>query len=218
MKKKIGIVGGLGPMATVTLMRQLGDKYDQVVINDPTTPDRTNFILNKSTEDPTENILNMIEKLELYNVDLITMPCNTASYFYNKIKDKINCPFLNIVEETAKFVNSLSIKKVGLLATNGTIESNIYKNELKKYGIEVVIPDDKNQNNVMDIIYKEVKANKKVSINKLYDAIDNLKEKGAERVIFGCTELSVIYSDEKIEDPFIIDSIKVLSDIIKTKI
>ena len=70
----------------------------------------------------------------------------------------------------------------------------------------------------MDIIYKEVKANKKVSINKLYDAIDNLKEKGAERVIFGCTELSVIYSDEKIEDPFIIDSIKVLSDIIKTKI
>ena len=80
------------------------------------------------------------------------------------------------------------------------------------------MPDDKNQNNVMDIIYKEVKANKKVSINKLYDAIDNLKEKGAERVIFGCTELSVIYSDEKIEDPFIIDSIKVLSDIIKTKI
>ena len=154
MKKKIGIVGGLGPMATVTLMRQLDDKYDQVVINDPTTPDRTNFILNKSTEDPTENILNMIEKLELYNVYLITMPCNTASYFYNKIKDKINCPFLNIVEETAKFVNSLSIKKVGLLATNGTIESNIYKNELKKYGIEVVIPDDKNQNNVMQFLSK----------------------------------------------------------------
>lgn len=199
-------------MATACLMNLLDKNIDMLIINDPTTPDRTKYIIDNTSPNPTDNILSMIDKLKKYNVDIIGMPCNTASYFYEKVKDNINCEFVSIVEETVKLINNLNIKTVGLLATDGTINSEIYKKELDKYGIKILLPNKDNQKNVMDIIYNEVKANKKVSQDKLEMAISDLKNQGAQKIILGCTELSVIYENELIKDNTLVDSIKVLSN------
>ena len=216
MSKKIGIIGGLGPMATVCLMELL-DSKNLVIINDPTTPDRTKYILDNKKDDPTPNILNMIKKLESQNVDIISMPCNTASYFYESIKDNISCEFVSIVDETVKYIKHLNIGEVGLLATNGTIKSRIYENAFSNHNIKLLTPSYENQENVMSIIYDEVKAGKKVSIDKLKYAINDLKNQGAKKIILGCTELSVIYNNGLIDDESLIDSIKVLANVLNKK-
>ena len=128
--KKIGIIGGLGPLATVKFMELLNENLkditenvEMVVINDPTTPDRTSYILDNSKPNPVNKILEMVEKLNICDVSLITMPCNTASYFYHEIKAKTTIPFINIVEEAVKYLAEKNIKSVGILATEGTIKT-----------------------------------------------------------------------------------------------
>ena len=217
MSKKIGIIGGLGPMATVCLMKYLNDDINMFIVNDPTTPDRTKYILDNNNDDPTNNILRMVKKLENEKVDIITMPCNTASYFYDRIKQSIDCEFISIVSETSRYINDLGAKKVGLLATDGTINSNIYKDALSNYDIELIIPSKDNQQHVMRIIYDEIKANKEVSIEELKLVIKELKEIGAQRIILGCTELSIIYEKGLLDDEILVDSIEVLSNVLNKK-
>ena len=214
---KIGIIGGLGPLATAKFMEMLNKKlsnydneYEIVVIDDPTTPDRTSYILDNSQENPINSILEMLKKLELFNCDLIVMPCNTASYFYKEITSNTNILFINIVEETVKYLNSLNIKKVGLLATEGTIKSKIYEELLNEYGIELVLPNNKNQNIISSIIYDGIKSGKHIDLQNFYAIINNLKQQKCEKIILGCTELSALKEIYNIKKPILIDAMDVL--------
>ena len=214
---KIGIIGGLGPLATAKFMEMLNKKlsnydneYEIVVIDDPTTPDRTSYILDNSQENPINSILEMLKKLELFNCDLIVMPCNTASYFYKEITSNTNILFINIVEETVKYLNSLNIKKVGLLATEGKIKRKIYEELLNEYGIELVLPNNKNQNIISSIIYDGIKSGKHIDLQNFYAIINNLKQQKCEKIILGCTELSALKEIYNIKKPILIDAMDVL--------
>ena len=216
---KIGIIGGLGPLATVKFMEMLDKRlnnynkeYEIVVINDPTTPDRTSYILDNQNDNPIHSILNMVKNLELFNCDLIVMPCNTASYFYKEIVANTNILFINIVEETVKYLNKLNVKKVGLLATQGTIKSKIYEELLNNYNIDLIIPDSYNQDIVSSIIYDGVKSGKDIDLNKLYEVTLDLKNQGAEKIILGCTELSALKEIYNLRDEILIDAMDILAD------
>ena len=215
---KIGIIGGLGPLATAKFMEMLDERIDNsketemVVINDPTTPDRTSYILDNTKDNPVYKILEMVKKLELFNVDLLVMPCNTASYFYKEIENNTNILFINIVEETVKYLNSNNIKKVGLLATEGTIKSNIYKYLLDKYNIELITPNIEEQKIISDIIYDGIKSGKDINLDNFYEIINSLKELGSEKIILGCTELSALKELYKINNDILIDAMEILAD------
>lgn len=216
---KIGIIGGLGPLATVKFMEMLNKRFvninkeiEMVVINDPTTPDRTSYILDNTKDNPINSILSMVKKLELFNVDLLVMPCNTASYFYKEIESNTNILFINIVEETVKYLKQNNIKKIGLMATEGTIKSEIYKNLLTKYSIDLETPSDIDQKIVSSIIYDGIKCNNKINLNEFYNVINNLKNKGCEKVILGCTELSALKEIYNIKDDYLIDAMDILAD------
>lgn len=216
--KKIGIIGGLGPLATVKFMELLNEKLDSfdkdvemIVINDPTTPDRTDYILDNNKENPIYNILDMVKKLEIFKCDLIVMPCNTASYFYKEIKKNTTILFINIVEETVKFLKEKNIKKIGLLATNGTIKSGIYENLLLENNIDYIIPNKYDQDIISSIIYDEVKSGKKVNLNNFYKVINNLLNEGCEYIILGCTELSALKKIENLNDYYLIDAMEILA-------
>lgn len=216
--KKIGIIGGLGPLATVKFMELLNEKLDSfdkdvemIVINDPTTPDRTDYILDNNKENPIYNILDMVKKLEIFKCDLIVMPCNTASYFYKEIKKNTTILFINIVEETVKFLKEKNIKKIGLLATNGTIKSSIYENLLLENNIDYIIPNKYDQDIISSIIYDEVKSGKKVNLNNFYKVINNLLNEGCEYIILGCTELSALKKIENLNDYYLIDAMEILA-------
>ncbi len=215
--KKIGIIGGLGPLATVKFMELLNkdlnylEEVEIIVINDPTTPDRTSYILDNSKENPLKKILEMVKKLEITKCNVIVMPCNTASYFYKEILNNTNIPFINIVQETVNYLQEKKIKKVALLATEGTIKSEIYENLLKEVNIECLIPSSKKQEIVSSVIYDGVKSNKDIDLTNFLNLCDNLKKQGAEKIIFGCTELSALKITKKLDDEKFLDAMEVLA-------
>ena len=217
MKKSIGIIGGLGPLATVKFVEILNElipndsNIEMVIINDPTTPDRTAYILDKTKENPKTKILEMVKKLEISNVDVIVMPCNTASYFYNEIINATKIPFINIALETTKFLARNNFKKVGLLATKGTVESKIYEDLLKKENIECITPNNIDQEIISQIIYDGIKSGKKIDMDKFYNVSNNLIDNGVEAIILGCTELSVLKKIENINDEIFVDAMEVLA-------
>lgn len=128
---------------------------------------------------------------------MIVIPCNTCCYFHDKLQSETSITIRNMVRDTVEYIKNKKYKKVCVMATLGTIESKLYQNELDKYNIEYVIADT---TKTMDIIYNYVKANKKVDKKQFDNIISDVK---ADAYILGCTELSVLKKELKLEDKFI---------------
>lgn len=198
MNKTLGIVGGMGPLATSVLFKKIicmtEAKCDQehlriLIDNNTSIPDRSSFILGTG-ENPVDALIKTAVNLEKAGADYIIMPCNTSHSFYDEIVSHINIPFLNMVEETAKYLkDNTEVQKVGLLATEGTYKSEVYKRIFEKHNIEVIKPSQETAKIVMKFIYG-IKAGEDVKLKDLYYATDELREEGAQHFILGCTELS----------------------------
>lgn len=217
--KTVGVIGGLGPMATVyfyDMVVRLTDAncdqehIDMIIANRATTPDRTDYIIGKSPNNPTESFIRDAKKLETYGVDFLVIPCNTAHYFYKDVQSSVNIPILNIIEETVKEAKRKGHKKVGILGTIGTIQTKLYQNMCKKYEIGYLEVDSEKQNDIMHIIYDEIKSGKDANMNKFNNIINYLKENNCDGAILGCTELSILREDNKLYDDFYTDSLNVL--------
>ena len=220
--KTLGILGGVGPMATVSFMDMIvrmtkaekdQEHIDMIVLNHATIPDRTAYILNNSSENPLPVMVRDAQRLEAAGADLIVIPCNTAHYFYDEISAGVDIPVLNIIEEAVDYArkNVPELKKLGLLATQGTIAAGSYEKVCRKYGIDYSVPSDENQQKVMDIIYNGVKAGKEIDFNSFLQIIEDMKNDGCDAVILGCTELSVIHDKYCMNRPDVIDSMLVLA-------
>lgn len=208
MKKTIGIIGGMGPLATVDLFNKIvsitpaksdNDHIRVVIDNNTNIPDRTSAILGKGS-DPTSELVRAAVSLENMGADMLIMPCNTAHYFYDKITPFVKIPFISMIEETAKEIKSKNIKTVGLLATSGTINSGVYSKMFEKYDIAEIHPVGCDQDAVMSVIYDGVKAgNYDIDISGFKKAIESLIEQGAEYLVLGCTELPIAFEKFAIE-------------------
>lgn len=219
MEKVIGILGGMGPLATVDLFKRIvlktPAKKDQehpriIIYNNPKIPDRTAYILGKG-ENPLPELIDSAKKLEKWGADFIIMPCNTAHYFAEEIQKAIKIPLINMIEETASYVESLGVKRAGILATTGTIVSGIYQKALEKREIEGIVPSEKDQEKVMKGIYKGVKAgNIELGRNLLLEVAKKL-EGEVEAIIAGCTEVSVALKQEDLSVP-LIDPMDILAE------
>ncbi len=218
MKYDLGIVGGLGPLASSYLYEMITEKTkankDQehlniAILSYSSTPDRTAYILNESDNSPYPYLLQNCKTLENLGVKMISIPCNTSCYFHEKLQKEINVPINNLIKNTVKHVKEKEYKKVAILATTGTIKSKLYQQELEKENIEYTLPDQKK---IMEIIYDYVKSGKEVPINIINDAI---KDVNADAYILGCTELSILKGklklNEKFIDPLEIETENILS-------
>lgn len=200
--KTIGILGGMGPMATYDLGIKIVDntKADKdqehvPVIADCNTriADRTAAIL-KGGDDPRPEMIKSAKRLEVAGADFIIMPCNTAHYFYDDVCGAVSIPVLHMPRETAARLKERGIKKAAVLATDGTCQSGIYEKALEGEGIEAVYPSEEMQKVVMSLIYDYVKAgNMDLSALDINGVVDDVKSKGAEIMILGCTELPIAF-------------------------
>lgn len=199
--KTLGIIGGLGPMATAYFMELIvsmtdaacdQDHLNMIIYNRPDTPDRTDFILKKSEKDPRPFLIDSGLSLKKTGADLIAIPCNTSHFFHAELEEKIGLPVINMIRETSFYLKERGIKKAGVLATDGTISTGLFQKELEKEGMEWVIPDESGQKKVMRLIYDNVKAGKPIEENLFFDVKKELLNKDAQAIILGCTELSVI--------------------------
>lgn len=198
---RLGVIGGLGPMATVyylelvvsmTDVRRDQDHPEIVLMDLPTIPDRTAFILGKSEEDPVVPMIRAGIQLKQMGATILTTPCVTAHYFHEELQRGIGLPVIHVIRETAGLLRQSGISKVGLMATDGTVRSGIFQKELEREGISVVLPAEEDQKGVMSLIYDQVKAGRPADMELFASIRDRLREQGAQVVILGCTELSLL--------------------------
>lgn len=220
--KTLGILGGMGPLPTIKLFQLIVEMteadHDQehvhiIIDNNTKIPDRTSFLLDMTKENPLPALINSARGLEDAGADLIIMPCNTAHYFYKEIKESINIPFFNMIEETAIWIKEKypTIKNIGLLATDGTIKAEIYDHIFPKHGIGVIKPSKEDQKHVYDLIYNMKEDKEQDSLGGVYSTMKDLETRGAEIFIAGCTEVSVAIDTFHIEGNFI-DPMEVIAE------
>lgn len=214
----LGVIGGVGPLATAYFMERVitftdagvdQEHIDMIVLNHCSIPDRTAYILDNTMPNPLPELADDVKRLEQMGVKFIVTPCNTAHYFYNDLVRISNTPILNMIEETASVLKRQGSCNVGIMATKGTIKTGLFQDALRRKGIDTVILDDVHQGYITSIIFDSVKANKRVDMNKFYQVVEYFKARGCDRIILGCTELSVVKRDYKL-DKFFLDSLDAL--------
>ena len=219
MRKTLGVIGGLGPMATAAFLELItkmtkavtDQEHLHVLIDsEPRTPDRTGFVLGKGGEDPYPWLLKGGRNVRTMGAEVLAMPCNTAHAFYDRLQEELQLPFVNMIRETAKILQTAGVRTVGLMATEGTVQTGLYQRELEGFGIRTVAPDQDLQQQVHHLIFQNIKANRPAEMDRFRAVQRSLKDKGAEVIVLGCTELSVIKKNNDI-GPGFLDAMEVLA-------
>ena len=215
----LGVLGGLGPMSTFyfcelltshTLASSDADHIDMLISSRASTPDRTAYILGKSTECPLPIMQQEAKRLIDAGANLLVIPCNTAHYFYDGLTDVASVPILNIIEETVRYLKKRGVATFGLLATEGTVQSESYHRLCKKHGIQCLVPSQKDQEIISKIIYDSIKQNKPVDMTAFLQISNVLLDQGCECLVLGCTELSLL-RQSGLDQELYVDSLEVLA-------
>lgn len=220
MKQKIlGVIGGLGPAATTHFMEQVlrmtnastdQENVDMIVYNFPSIPDRTGYILGSNLKSPLPGLISVGKALARQGVSNIAIPCMTAHFFHAQLQSAVPVPIINAVTETVAYLKDQGITRAGIMGTDGTIRSGLYANGLEEAGITPVIPSDSRQKDVTHLIYSNIKAGRPVEMERFRAVQEELLGNGAQTIILGCTELSLIKRDYEIGAGFL-DSVEVLA-------
>ena len=207
---KVGIIGGVGPAATVDFMQKIvcntearrdQDHIRMVVEHNPGIPDRTANLVGDG-EDPTIALYAACRRLEENDADMIAIPCNTAHAYVARIQPHLSIPIVNMLYETVSHIvrHHPRCRRVGVLATSGTIASRVYHEAIAASELDVIVPDEYHQSMVMEAIYGDhgVKAGHVDGIcrQQLETAMEHLVARGAEVLILGCTELPLLQSED----------------------
>lgn len=200
MKKTLGIIGGMGPMATADLFKKViqntpasrdQDHLHVLIDNNTNIPDRTAALL-EGAESPLPQLIASADRLADAGAEFLIMPCNTAHGFYEPLQEHARVPVLNMIELTIKQLQASGISCAALFATTGTIRTGIYQ----KYAgtVKLLLPSEEEQAALMGMIYQGVKAGvSDYPAGDVQRAAERLLAEGAQAVILGCTELPLAY-------------------------
>ena len=190
----------MGPLATAVLYRNIvlftkadrdQDHIHVIIDSNTKIPDRTDYIV-KNGENPLPEMIQSAQRLERAGADFLIMPCNTAHFFIKELSDNVNIPFLDMIEETVNHIEKTHGHHIcsGLLATDGANKSGLYDMYFNKAGLNLV-KTEKTQKDIMEFIYQGIKkADYTFRTDGILKAVNELREKGADIFILGCTELS----------------------------
>ena len=212
--KAIGIIGGMGPLATIDLYEKITintraekdqDHIHIIIDSYPQIEDRTAYILHGG-KNPKDKLIESAKRLEIAGADALIMPCNTAHFFAKDIEKEVNIPLIHIVKSTAEAIKNKYPKanNIGLIATTGTLKTGVYADILKDYGYNIIELNEIIENNIMDCIYKGVKAGKTEEYVPLFQkCVDEITDMGADVLIAGCTEIPILVPYVKAKVPFV---------------
>jgi len=223
MHRTIGVVGGMGPWATLDffekVLRATPVRRDQehlrlIIDNNPKIPDRGPAILGDG-EDPTPALVATARNVEAAGADLIVIPCNTAHYFFQAIQAAVRVPVVHIMQEVAGAASRRfpRIGRVGLLATRATVATGLYQDAFRPLGAEVVVPDQRGQEVIDRLIYAIKAQGVDDALRSAGVAVGRgLNRAGAEAIILGCTELPLVLGEDTLGLP-ILDSNLILAEV-----
>ena len=203
---KVGVVGGVGPAATVDFLNKVvrhtpalrdQDHIKLLVEQNPQIPDRTDNLIGEG-QDPTVSLYATCKKLEDGGADIIAIPCNTAHAFVERIQPYLGIPIVNMLSVTVRYLREAypGLRDIGVLATSGTIKSGVYQMALESQGLRQVVPGGELQTRVMEAIYgrQGVKAGftSGQCREDIVAAVEGLVAADIEVIVLGCTELPIL--------------------------
>jgi aspartate racemase len=212
MRQMIGILGGMGPEATLDLYRHIinltpatrdQDHFRVLIYSNPKIPDRTLAIAGGG-ESPLDALLESARLLESAGASIIAMPCNAAHHYLGELRAAVNIPVLDMIAETCGALRRRypEAGTAGLLASNGTVQSKIYHRALEAQGMAILLPDEAEQAFIQSAI-DEVKSGRHAEKNreKLLKTGTRMIQAGAKAIILGCTELPLIFDSNAFPHP-----------------
>ena len=205
MSKTIGILGGMGPLATADLFRKItcltkascdNDHIRVYIDSNARIPDRTAAILSGGTN-PVPEMTSALRHLEACGADCIIMPCNTAHYFLPQLQAKTETPFLSMLAATAKTCAAkFPGKTAAILGTKGTLATGLYDRALEGEGVAFILPDEAERDTLMHLIYDVVKASKPLAPEQgTWEALLNGLHGAAHRGRFAAGGRAICRSD-----------------------
>jgi len=221
--KTVGIIGGLGPEATVDFMKRViaatpalddADHIRMIVDSNPKVPSRIKAIVDETGESPAPALMEMARNLESYGADVLVIPCNAAHYYYDDISAVVKIPVLDMIGLTVDAIirENPGIGSTGLLATDAVIKTTLYLKRFEQKGIALIVPVPERQERLMKSI-RQIKTGAYGVDEKeaLQSAAARLVERKAEALVIGCTELSIIW-DPRDSGVSAFDSSQVLAE------
>ena len=202
-EKKLGILGGMGSYATVYAFKKILDKIDAkkewdypriIIDNNPKLPSRVRAILyNEHKEEIIDGMCDSIKKLTEYGADMIFIPCNTAHYFIEDIKDELpSINIFNIIAAVGEKCKEKNYQRIGVLASEGAIVTDTYRKYIKNKDLNILYPPENKFKNIREII-EDVKQNKISEKTKITLESEINRFNNPDCVIIGCTEFSVVW-------------------------
>jgi aspartate racemase len=202
--KIIGIIGGMGPEATVDLQQRViratpakddADHIRMIVDNNPRIPSRIKALIEGTGESPVPCLQEMARKLAAYGADLLAIPCNTAHTYFEEIQSAVPIPVLHMIDLTVEKVlaDNPALQRVGVLASRAVIMNDLYTRSFRQHGVQTLYPAPETEERLMEAI-KSVKTGRygPQEQEALQAAADELVERGAEVLLIACTELSLL--------------------------
>jgi aspartate racemase len=223
-EKVIGVLGGMGPEATVDCLRKIvhstraerdQDHLRVLVDSNAKVPDRTAAILGRGPS-PVPALVASARLLERAGADFVVVPCVSAHVFLEEVRAQVRVPILSMFDVVAEAVAAMEprVRVVGLLGTTGTINAGLFQRRLSLAGIDAIVPDEAGQARVMAAIY-DVKdaaaARPRAAITAdLVAAAEALAARGAQAIVAGCTEVPLALAQEDLRAPYV-DSVLALA-------
>ncbi|CAB1059383.1 Aspartate racemase (EC [Olavius sp. associated proteobacterium Delta 1] len=226
MEKVIGILGGMGPEATVDCFAKIIENtpatYDQdhlrvVIDSNPKVPDRTAAIIGDG-ESPVPIMVAGCQALQRAGAEFIIIPCVSAHVFLADVQQQIELPIMSIFDAVAEAItrDHPEIKKVGLLGTTGTVSGGLFQKRIALEDITTLVPDDAMQSRIMSAIY-DIKSSRPSRTrseitDELVAAAESLiakKPEGAQGIIAGCTEVPLALKQKHLSLPYF-DAVTIL--------
>lgn len=219
-EKIVGILGGMGPEATVDLMQRIirltpaGDDADHIrciVDNNPKVPSRIKAIIEGDGEDPGPCMADMGRRLAAWGADFLVIACNTAHYYHGAVQAAVDIPVINLIDLVVQHVkdNFPERQKVGILASPAVAMTGLYTSRFRPLAIKDIWPDADHQTRLLSVIKAVKKGNTGPAVRSDYVAVcDHLRQRGAQLAIVACTELSAL--DETLPIDFL-DAAEILA-------
>lgn len=210
MGKVVGVMGGMGPAATVDFMSKVialtpaakdQDHIRMLVDDNPGVPDRQ-VALTGDGEDPGPVLVAMAKGLEQGGADFLVMPCNTAHAWAGAIREAVAIPLVSIIDETV--AACAAYETVGLLSTAGCLRSNVYQAGFEAAGKHLVLPDDDELAEIMELVFRVKAGDLGDEVCKRMASIANaFVDRGADVVVGACTEIPLVLKESLVRVPVV---------------
>lgn len=202
MTRIIGIMGGMGPLASVDLQEKIirntkaeEDRDHLHVITDCNSkiPDRTAAIL-RGGESPLPEMIKSARRLEGAGAQVLVIACNTAHYYLEELRGAVGIPFISMIESAVKEAKKGGIRKLAILSTAASYELGLYQRLCEDYGIDYLENSQEDLLLLMEVIYQVKAGNMHYKYEKMRRLVDSYRSQGAESFILGCSELPIYFA------------------------